>query len=92
MSYSAKKKGSKWEIWEQANGFNRLICYMTSDDILQLFNETVPRTIEEPFLLGNEDCNHAWRTWKFNDSFIVCNHCPAMKKVKRLVPREYNHG
>ena len=89
MRYSAKKKGDKWEIWEQAKDFSRLLCYMTSDDILQLFNETVPRTVEEPYLLGNPDCKHAWRPWKFNSDFIQCANCPAMRKVKRLVPRVY---
>ena len=89
MGYSAKKKGNEWEIWEHADDFSRLLCYMTSDDILQLFNETVPRTIEEPYLLGDVDCVHAWRPWKFNDSFMHCAKCPAMQKIKKLVHKEY---
>jgi hypothetical protein len=90
VKYSSKKHGKdQWEIWEHQGGFNRLLCYMSSDDILQLFNETVPRVVEEPFLERNKDCNHAWRPWKFNDSFIQCANCPAMKKTKKLVPRVY---
>ena len=92
-TYSAKKiHGSNWEIWEHTNGFKRQVCVMTSDDILRLFNETVPRTIEEPFLIGDPNCKHAWRPWKFNSDFIKCNNCWAMKKVVKLVPREYKHG
>jgi hypothetical protein len=89
VKYSSKKHGNKWEIWEHQGGFKRLLCYMTADDILQLFNETVPREIEEPFLIGNPECNHAWRPWKFNPIFMQCARCPAMKKIKKLVPREY---
>lgn len=89
-TYSAKKiKGNKWSIWQHNDGFKRQLCYMTSEDILQLFNETVPETIEEPFLTGDPNCVHSWRPWAFNDNFVQCSKCPAMKKVKRLVPREY---
>ena len=90
--YEAEKHDKNtWKIWEYQGGFKRLLCYMTSDDILQLFNETVPRTIEEPFLEGDPNCNHAWRMWGFNDKFLQCTRCPAMKKVKRLVPRTYDN-
>jgi hypothetical protein len=94
MNFSAKKKGDKWEIWEHVEsehteGFKRQVCVMTSDDILQLFNETVPRTVEEPYMEGNVDCTHAWRPWKFNSDFIQCAHCPAMRRVRRLVPKVY---
>ena len=91
-TYSAKKEGDKWAIWQHEDGFKRQLCHMTSDDILQLFNETVPREIEEPFMIGNPDCKHAWRPWSFNNNFMQCNLCPAMKKIKKLVPREYKHG
>ena len=91
-TYSAKKDKGKWAIWQHENGFKRQICHMTSDDILQLFNETVPREVEEPFLTGNPECAHAWRPWKFNNNFMQCAKCPAMKKIKKLVPREYKHG
>jgi len=91
--YKSEKFGdNKWKIWEHDNGFKRLLCVMTSDDILELFNETVPRTVEEPFLEGDTNCKHAWRVWGFNGNFLQCNHCPAMKKIVKLVPREYKHG
>ena len=84
-----------WSIFKEhpvnisgAKGY-QFVCDMTSDEILELFNQTVPRTVEEPFLIGREDCKHSWRPWKFNSAFIICNNCPAMKKVKRLVPRKY---
>lgn len=90
--FSSKKiHGNRWEIWEHIEGTKHQICVMTSDDILQLFNETVPRTIEEPFLIGDTSCKHAWRPWKFNDKFIICVHCPAMKKIIKLVPKEYKN-
>jgi len=88
--FSAKKSKKGWEIWEHIEGSKRQLCIMTSDDILQLFNETVPRTIEEPYLVGNKDCKHAWRPWKFNNEFMQCARCPAMRKIVRLVPKEYN--
>lgn len=88
--FSAEKlMKNKWEIWEHTNDFKRQVCVMSSNDILQLFNETVPKTVEEPFLLGDTACKHAWRPWKFNSNFIQCSKCPAMKKVKKLVPKEY---
>lgn len=90
IRFSAKRyMKDKWEIWEHCEGFQRQVCVMTSDDILQLFNKTVPKTIEEPFLRGDPDCKHAWRPWKFNNNFIQCSFCPAMKKVKKLLPKEY---
>ena len=81
----------KWEIWEHIEGSKHQICVMTTDDILQLFNETVPRTIEEPYLEGNSECKHTWRPWSSNSGFIRCTRCPAMKKIKKLVPKEYKH-
>ena len=87
--FSSKKLyNNMWEIWEHIEGCKRQVCVMSSDNILQLFNETVPRTIKEPFLLGDPNCKHAWRPWKFNDKFIQCTNCPAMTKVKKLVPKE----
>jgi len=65
---------------------------MSADDILELFNETVPRVVNEPFLKGDLNCKHAWRPWRFNNDFIQCANCPAMQKVVRLVPKEYKHG
>ena len=107
MRYNIKKCEDGWELWKKATDLSithdetstsgiaipeRFICHMTSDEILEIFNETVPRVIEEPFMIGDPDCNHAWRPWKFNPEFIQCARCPAMRKVKRLVPREYKHG
>jgi len=93
-TFSAKKIHRGWEIWEHVKSehtdeFKRQVCVMTSDDILQLFNETVPRVVEEPYMVGNVNCVHAWRPWKFNNNFIRCSNCPAMRKVKKLVPKEY---
>jgi len=103
--YIKKHDNGYWEMWENASGVyaattaisgggnpERFICYITADDILDLFNETVPCVVEEPYMEGNPDCKHAWRPWKFNKEFIQCSICPAMKKVKRLVPLEYKHG
>lgn len=88
--FSVKKiHGDGWELWEHSEGFKRQVCVMTANDILQIFNETVPRTIDEPFVKGDPNCTHAWRPWKFNDNFLVCFKCPAMRKVKRLVPKTY---
>lgn len=87
--FSAKKISRGWEIWEHTEKFKRQVCVMTSDDILGLFNETVPRTIEEPYLVGDVNCKHSWRPWKFNDEFMQCANCPAMQKIVRLVPKEY---
>jgi len=89
---AVNRTGNKWDIWEHIENCKRQICTMSSDDILQLFNETVPRTVEKPFLIGDTGCKHAWRPWKFNDNFIICVHCPAMKKVIKLVPKEYKNG
>ena len=90
--FSAVKIHNGWEIWEHIEGSRRQIAVMTSDQILELFNATVPRTIHEPFLKGDLNCKHAWRPWKFNENFMICARCPAMQKVKKLVPREYKHG
>ncbi len=87
--FSAKEYMNKWEIWEHIDGSRRQVCVMTSSDILQLFNETVPNTVEELFLVGDPSCKHAWRPWKFNNNFVRCSFCPAMKKIKKLVPKEY---
>jgi hypothetical protein len=65
------------------------LCYMKLSDIIKLFNEMVPGKIEETYMKGNPDCVHAWRPWKFNDSFMICSKCPAMRKIKKLVPKEY---
>ena len=81
-----------WEIWEHIQGCKRQVCVMSADDILTLFNATVPRVVNEPFLKGDPCCKHAWRPWKFNNDFIQCANCPAMQKVIRLVPKEYSHG
>ena len=105
MRYNIKKYTGEygygeWELWENAtgpyatavsgNGFpERLVCYLTSDEILEIFNETVTRVVEEPYMVGDVNCVHAWRPWKFNSDFIICSNCPAMRKVKRLVPKEY---
>ena len=89
-NFSAKKiNGDKWEIWEHINKSRRQVCVMTANDILGLFNKIVPRELYEPYMVGDESCKHSWRPWKFNDSFMVCANCPAMQKVKRLVPRGY---
>lgn len=91
--FSAKQHDKDtWEIWEHLDGSKRQICIMSADDILEIFNETVPRVVEEPFLYGDENCKHTWTPWKFNNNFIRCTKCPAMKKVIKLVPREYKHG
>ena len=103
MRYSVNKCLDGWELWQKATfdgnstvsgcGFpKRFLCYLTSDEILEIFNETVPRVVEEPYMVGDVNCNHAWRPWKFNSDFIICARCPAMKKVKKLVPREYKNG
>jgi len=105
MRYSVNKCLDGWELWQNADpnfdenstvsgcGFpKRFLCYLTADEILELFNETVPRVIEEPYMKGDVDCKHAWRPWKFNSDFIICSKCPAMKKVKKLVPRVYKNG
>ena len=81
-----------WEIWEHIQDCKRQVCIMSADDILALFNETVPRVVNEPFLKGDPSCKHAWRPWKFNDNFIQCANCSAMQKVVKLVPKEYKHG
>jgi hypothetical protein len=91
MSFSAREytKGH-WEIWEHIPGCKRQVCVMSTNDILELFNGTVPRVVEEPYLKGDLTCKHSWRPWKFNDSFMICANCPAMQKIKKLVPKEYN--
>lgn len=91
-TFSSKKTSGGWEIWEHIEGSKRQMCVMTADDILHLFNETVPRVIEEPYMVGDVDCKHSWRPWKFNDDFIQCANCPAMRKVKKLLPVEYRNG
>lgn len=60
-----------------------------ADAVLDMFNQIVPMEIREPFINGNPDCTHAWRPWKFNDKFMICAKCPAMQKIKRLVPKSY---
>jgi hypothetical protein len=101
MRYNIKKCVDGWELWENATGNyfasavsgtgspERFMCHMTADEVLEIFNETVPRIIEEPYMVGNVNCKHAWRPWKFNPEFIQCVNCPAMRRVKRLVPKEY---
>jgi len=102
MRYNIKKCSDGWELWENAadnydatttvsgRGFpESFLCHLTSDEILELFNETVPRVVEESYMVGDVGCVHAWRPWKFNKDFIQCGKCPAMKRVKRLVPKEY---
>jgi len=103
MRYNIKECNNGWELWENATGCcatsvsgsgfpEKFVCHLTADEILEIFNKTVPRVVEEPYMEGNVDCKHAWRPWKFNSDFIQCANCPAMRKVKRLVPREYKHG
>lgn len=89
-TYSAEKYGNNlWRIWQHTGEYRRVLCFMTPEDVLKLFNEVMPQTIEAPFLEGDPECTHAWRPWSFNNDFVVCSYCPAMKKVKRLVPKEY---
>ena len=91
--FSSKKiHGNRWEIWEHIDDCKRQVCVMSAEDILELFNDTVPRTVEEPYLKGDVTCTHTWRPWKFNDSFMRCSKCPAMQKITKLVPKEYKHG
>ena len=107
MRYNIRKCDGGWELWEKATDISihygetavsgvglpgRFLCHLTADEILEIFNETVPRVVEEPYMKGDVDCKHTWRPWKFNSDFIICSRCPAMKRVKRLVPREYKHG
>ena len=88
--FSAKKiNNGRWEIWEHIEDCKRQVCVMTSNDILDLFNKIVPMEVKEPYMIGNPECEHAWRPWKFNDDFMRCANCPAMQKIKRLVPRIY---
>lgn len=68
---------------------NKFLITVSRDDILELFNTIVPETIYEPFLLGDTSCKHSWRPWNFNDKFMICSKCPAMQKIKRLVPKQY---
>jgi hypothetical protein len=83
----------KWAILEKhESGLIANIIIMTVDEILELFNKTVPRTIKETYLIGDPNCKHAWRPWKFNDDFMQCAKCPAMQKITRLVPQVYNYG
>jgi len=88
-----KTKDGKWAvIYKNKKNIVKSIIIMTSEDILELFNKTVPNTIEEPFLTGDPNCVHTWKPWAFNDTFIQCTKCPAMKKIKRLVPKVYKNG
>lgn len=88
--FSAKKiNGGRWEVWEHIENCKRQVCVMTATDVLKLFNEIVPMEIEEPYLVGDTNCKHSWRPWKFNNNFMICNKCPAMQKIKRLVPKTY---
>lgn len=90
VNFSAKKiHGDKWEIWEHINGARRQVCVMGVNDILELFNKTVPHEMYEPYIEGDPDCKHTWRPWKFNEHFMVCVKCSARQKIKRLVPRTY---
>ena len=88
--FSANKiDGRRWEVWEHIEGCKRQVCVMTADDVLGLFNKVVPMEVWETYMVGNPECKHSWRIWKFNDNFMRCGKCPAMQQVKRLVPSEY---
>jgi len=104
MRYNIKECEDGWELWTRPTDLaiadyttavsgislpERFVCHLTADEILEIFNETVPRVVEEPYMIGNVDCVHGWRPWKFNSDFIRCDKCPAMRRVKRLVPKEY---
>lgn len=90
MIETEKTPDGRWVILQKnENGLLTNLVVLTEDEVLEVFNQTVPRTIEEPFMEGDPKCKHAWRKWGFNDAFIQCNKCPAMRKVKRLLPKEY---
>jgi len=90
MIETEKTPDGRWAILQKTeDGLLTNIVVLTAEEILKVFNETVPETIEEAFLEGNKECKHTWRPWKFNDGFILCSKCPAMKKINRLVPKEY---
>lgn len=101
MKFSATKHlyDNKWDIWEYGEPETPVcsgvvpsikhVATMSVENVLDLFNQIVPHTVEEPFMVGNEDCVHSWKPWKFNDKFMICSKCPAMRKIKRLVPLHY---
>jgi len=85
-----KTKDGRWAVISRnKKNVVKAVIIMTSEEILELFNKTVPNTIEEPFLTGDPNCKHTWVPWKFNDSFMQCSKCPAMRKIKKLIPKEY---
>jgi len=91
MSFSAEKLGNdKFRIWQHENGFKRVICDMTTEDVMKLYESVVPEYKEEIFVKGDPKCKHSWRPYHLNNNFKLCNNCDAILKIHRLIPRRYN--
>lgn len=81
----------RWAVlYKNKDGLLINLIVMTADEILDVFNKTVPRTIEETYLNGASHCEHSFRPWNFNSKFMRCNKCWAMKLIKKLVPLQYD--
>jgi len=89
--YTAKEaKKDVWKIHQHVKGqFKRVVCEMTTEDIMELYESVTPEYQEEILVAGNPGCKHAWRPYHLNDKFKLCNSCDAILKIKRLVPRRY---
>jgi hypothetical protein len=91
ITYSSEKiDENRFKIWQHVEGsFGRVVCEMSMEDILKLYESVVPEYQEEILVKGDPDCKHSWRPYHFNNHFKLCNDCNAIMKIKRLVPREF---
>lgn len=92
IKYTAEKvKTDVWRIQQHVKGqFKRVICEMTTEDIMELYESVVPEYKEEIFVKGNPNCKHRWAPYSLNNHFKLCRDCSAMLKIHRLVPRRYD--
>jgi hypothetical protein len=92
ISYSISKAGrDRWKIYQHIKGMGqRLVCEMTTEDIMKLYEGAVPDYKEEVFVVGDPNCKHQWKAYALNDKFKLCHNCDAILKIIRLVPRRYD--
>lgn len=90
ITYSSEKVGKdSFRIWQHIKNFKRVVCEMTTEDIMELYESVIPEYKEELFVKGDPECKHTWRPYHLNDKFKLCNKCEAIMKITRLVPRRY---
>jgi len=92
ISYSISKAGKdRWVLHQHIKNMGqRVLGQITTEDIMELYEEAVPNYKEEVFVKGNPNCKHQWKPFDLNNKFKLCHNCDAILKIIRLVPRRYD--